>query len=97
MKTTRKNLFETNSSSTHVLTMCTATEFEDWEKGKYLYDTTTDKLVPVDQCRYGNPDRYYTKDQYDKYVDSILDDCCGEYFEDSYNDIKAFGFFYTDY
>ena len=93
MQTTRNQLFETNSSPTHVLTMCTATEFEGWESGKYLYDNTTDKLVPVDQCRYGNPDRYYTKDQYDKYVESILSDYSGDYFED----IKAFGLFYTDY
>ena len=97
MKTVRKNLFETNSSSTHALTMCTTSEFKDWEDGKYLYDIYTNKLVPVDQCRYGDPDRYFTKEHYDKYVDSILSDCPGESFEDTYNDTKAFGFFYMDY
>ena len=34
MKQMRKNVFETNSSSTHSLTMCSATEYDLWQSGK---------------------------------------------------------------
>lgn len=34
----RRNVFETNSSSTHSLSICTEQEFEDWKAGKLLYD-----------------------------------------------------------
>lgn len=30
----RKNVFETNSSSTHSITMCMKDEYDDWENGK---------------------------------------------------------------
>lgn len=34
MKQIRRNTFETNSSSTHSITMCTANTFNDWVEGK---------------------------------------------------------------
>lgn len=34
----RHGVFETNSSSTHSLTMCSEEEFEDWKRGKVLFD-----------------------------------------------------------
>lgn len=34
----RYGVFETNSSSTHSLTMCSEEEFEDWKRGKVLFD-----------------------------------------------------------
>lgn len=37
-KEIRRNVFETNSSSTHSLSICTEQEFEDWKAGKLLYD-----------------------------------------------------------
>ena len=33
----RKNVFETNSSSTHSLVMAEKSEFDKWEKGEVLY------------------------------------------------------------
>ena len=33
----RKNVFETNSSSTHSLVMATASEFDKWQSGEYYY------------------------------------------------------------
>ena len=33
----RKNVFETNSSSTHSLVMAVASEFDKWESGEYYY------------------------------------------------------------
>ena len=34
MKQIRRNVFETNSSSTHSLTMCSSTEYDLWKSGK---------------------------------------------------------------
>lgn len=41
----RKGVFETNSSSTHSLTMCSENEFDQWKEGKLLYDSYNEKLV----------------------------------------------------
>lgn len=32
----RRGVFETNSSSTHSLTMCSENEYDKWERGKYI-------------------------------------------------------------
>lgn len=45
MKQIRRGVFETNSSSTHSLTMCTKQEFEDWKAGKIFYDSYREKFV----------------------------------------------------
>lgn len=34
----RRGVFETNSSSTHSLTMCSEEEFEKWKNGEILFD-----------------------------------------------------------
>jgi hypothetical protein len=40
MRQIRRNVFETNSSSTHSITMCTSSEYNDWQNGKvYLNDS----------------------------------------------------------
>ena len=37
MRLIREGVFETNSSSTHSLTMCTGSIFNDWKEGKVLF------------------------------------------------------------
>ena len=44
MKTIRYNVFETNSSSTHSLIICTDDEFEKWKNGGCFYNTDTQKF-----------------------------------------------------
>lgn len=34
----RRGVYETNSSSTHSLTMCSEEEFEQWKNGELLFD-----------------------------------------------------------
>ena len=41
----RMGTFETNSSSTHSLTMCTEDEYERWKKGELLYHKWNEELV----------------------------------------------------
>lgn len=41
----RRGVFETNSSSTHSLTMCTQEQFDDWKNGKLLYNYWKEEFV----------------------------------------------------
>ena len=41
----RTGIFETNSSSTHSLTMMSLDEFNKWKSGELLYDPDNDELV----------------------------------------------------
>ena len=43
----RAGVFETNSSSTHSLTMMSLDEFNKWKSGELLYDSCNDVLVPT--------------------------------------------------
>lgn len=45
MKTIRMGTFETNSSSTHSITMCMAEEYEKWKNGEMYYDRWNGELV----------------------------------------------------
>ena len=64
----RENVFETNSSSTHSITMCSKEEYERWKNGMLLYDEWGGKLVPInDGCEY-DEDEFKTYEQfYDNY------------------------------
>lgn len=44
-KQIRYDVFETNSSSVHSLTMCSSDEYEKWERGELLYWENKDKFV----------------------------------------------------
>ena len=41
----RRGVFETNSSSTHSLTICTEEEFEKWQNGELLFDRWNDCFI----------------------------------------------------
>lgn len=41
----RHGVFESNSSSTHSLTLCTQEEFDAWKKGNLLFDYYNEKFV----------------------------------------------------
>ena len=45
----RRDTFETNSSSTHTITIVSKEEYEGWGEGRYLYERWSDKLVPARQ------------------------------------------------
>ena len=47
MKQIRRNVFETNSSSTHSITMCMESEFDKWVAGELAWDKWGDGLVPI--------------------------------------------------
>ena len=45
MKQIRKNVFETNSSSTHTLAICTEDEYKEWQDGKLLFNKWNETFV----------------------------------------------------
>lgn len=75
----RRGVFETNSSSTHSLTMCSEDEFEAWKRGEVLFKRWEEKFVKPtqlsDQDKRDAEDEYdYTKDSYWKDWDDLSDD-----------------------
>lgn len=49
MKTIRRNVFETNSSSTHSITMCMESDYEKWKNGEMYWNRWNDELVSKEE------------------------------------------------
>ena len=47
MKQIRRNVFETNSSSTHSITMCMKSDYDKWVAGELVWNRWGDELVPI--------------------------------------------------
>ena len=43
----RRNVFETNSSSMHSLTICSEEEFEAWKRGEVLFQKYEENFIPT--------------------------------------------------
>ena len=74
----RRGVFETNSSSTHSLTMCSEEEFEAWKRGEVLFKQWEEKFVKPTQLseqdkRDAEEEYNYTKDSYWKDWDDLSD------------------------
>lgn len=49
MKIIRNNVFETNSSSTHSITMCKESDFDKWKNGEMYWDRWNEILVSKEE------------------------------------------------
>lgn len=49
MQTIRKGVFETNSSSTHSITMCTQDEYDRWKNGELYYLECAEKFLTKEE------------------------------------------------
>ena len=87
----RRGVFETNSSSVHSLTLCTADEYEKWENGELWFDSWHRKFVnpfnPKDRYKEtieSNPN--YTEDDiiYECLREDGIYQSSDEYFENEY-------------
>lgn len=65
MRQVRKCVFETNSSSTHSLSICTKEEYDKWKSGDLIYDNWSEKLISVALMDNSRPRRYKTYRQFD--------------------------------
>lgn len=74
MRIIRRNTFETNSSSTHSLTMCTQDEYEKWKNGELVFDRWGEELVSPEHK--DSEDDYYDKDHvtYEEFFDIYGED-----------------------
>lgn len=85
----RNGVFETNSSSTHSITMCTKEEFQRWKNGKLLYARYDEKFVsPEDANKY---DSYELQTYEEFYDDWSLEKFYAEHKTASGEIIVAFG------
>lgn len=68
----RRGVYETNSSSTHSLTMCSEEEFEQWKNGELLFDEWgSEPFVKAnslsdDDKKYAAQDYENNKDEFSK-------------------------------
>ena len=68
----RRGVFETNSSSTHSLTMCSEEEFEQWKNGKVLFDEDGETFVKASEL--SNKDKEYAALEYEDNKDEYSKD-----------------------
>lgn len=66
----RANVFETNSSSVHSLTICSQQDFEKWERGELYFDGWTDKFLEPSKANGAEiyKEHDYGKISYDKHI-----------------------------
>lgn len=70
MKQVRIGVFETNSSSTHSMVICTEEEFNKWMKGEVLMNLSEDTLVPVNEIPSEDMYDYGTVEQWEGNLES---------------------------
>lgn len=59
----RRGVFETNSSSTHSITICTEEDFKKFLDGQMVLDRWFESLVPFEK-KSSDPDRFITYDEF---------------------------------
>ena len=66
----RRGVYETNSSSTHSLTMCSEEEFEQWKNGELLFDEWgSESFVKANSL--SNDDKKYAAQDYENHKDEL--------------------------
>lgn len=94
----RLGVFETNSSSTHTLTICSKSDFEKWKRGELLLDEWSDKFIDVKEVSEKDLESYYNsikKPYYKNYKD--LDDDERESIKNEYMKNEVSGTTYYDW
>lgn len=89
MKQIRLGIFETNSSSTHSIVICTDEEFEKWKNGELVYDGDKSLIPPTED----NPEYENNYDEFGEYAEV----CHTEYTTksgDKINIICSYGYDY---
>lgn len=94
----RLGVFETNSSSTHTLTICSKSDFEKWKRGELLLDEYSDKFIDVKKVSEKDLESYYNsikKPYYKNYKD--LDNDERESIKNEYMKNEVSGTTYDDW
>jgi len=73
MKQVRRSVFETNSSSTHSLTIVSVEEWEAFERGEMVLHRWHDKLITLEEFENAK-----LSDRFDKYGYQTYEQWCDE-------------------
>lgn len=94
MKSIRRNVFETNSSSTHSMSICTKEDYDNWKKGKVYFDSGNNKFITREEAMEKFPDLNLPKGR-DDFDDALRD--YEIYSHENYNegDLKQFSDTFT--
>ena len=103
----RKNVFETNSSSTHSITICTEDEYEMWKRGEIYWYCWGETFVSKEEAEEGfNRSKYndfntylYAESLYtfDRYNDDIDMETYKQHYQTKSGDkIIVFGYYGYD-
>lgn len=106
MKQIRSQVFETNSSSTHSITICTEGEYELWKRGEMYWSRYSKKFVSKEEVeeefkksRLDDFDNYLYKEglyTFDHYDDIAMETYEEHYQTKSGDKIVAFGYYGYD-
>lgn len=82
----RREVFETNSSLYHSITMCSKEEFDKWEKGELLFNEYEEKFVKPGTLSDSEKEKARksydsSKDIFSKDWDELSDDAKEKYYE----------------
>lgn len=77
MYSIRRDVFETNSSSTHSLVICNDQEYKDWKNRKLMYDVYAEKFIDANKFtitphQYQEGQQHY-EDNKTKYMKDWID------------------------
>ena len=91
----RRNIFETNSSSVHAMTICTEKEWEQFKKGELFYDDWNLKLTD-DSFNYDTDENNMTYKEYLEYASEWEDIFEHRFTTPSGDQMVAFGYYGHD-
>ena len=100
----RYGTWETNSSSTHVLHICSKDEFEKWQNGEVIFDRWNEEFITPSDVTVEMQDleEFYSRKHKDPYVKKFLEldedeinQLRKEYIKD--NELEANGLTYSDW
>lgn len=97
----RNGVFETNSSSTHSLCICTEEDFTKFENNEALWDKYKDSIVPIDKIppQYVNrAKKYYqaVQDSYMKNWDELSEENQNEFIVKEFDSSESGDFLFED-
>lgn len=94
MISVRRNTFETNSSSTHSISVCTEDEWSKFLSGQIWFSKESGELITKEEIKYTEAykDWCYNNDIPEEEVESVvtieayIDDCVGDWYGDLQTD-----------
>ena len=100
MRQIRRNVFETNSSSTHSITMCMESDYDKWMAGELIWSRWCDKLVEITpEVKRSIDDgdgEYLTYDQFNDYEYLEFETFVDSYTTPNGEKVISFGYYGYD-